>query len=156
LVPWDDATRARVFAQMRQVYDLFVDRVTEGRKLKRERVLEIAEGRVFSGKQGLTNGLVDELGGLVEALAWARQQAGLDAQAPVTVEGQGDGFLAALGLDAEASSAQLVESLERQRRRLWSPLAMVPEAWVPWVAGVSPLLEHETVLALSPMMTTQP
>ena len=153
---WDDLTRARVYAQMHQVYDLFVDRVAEGRKLNRERVLLVAEGRIFSGKQGVANGLVDELGGLSEALVWARKEAKLDAQAPVTVEGQSDGLLAALGLDAEASSEQFTASLERQRKRLWSPLSMVPAPWIPWVAGVTPLLEHETVLTLSPLIPPQP
>lgn len=156
LVAWNDATRARVLEQMRQVYDLFVSRVSEGRKLERERVLAVAEGRIFSGQQGLQNGLVDELGGLTEALAWARKKSGLDAQAKVTVEGQADGILSALGLDAEASSEQFTESLERQRKRLWSPLALVPPAYMPWVAGVTPLLEHETVLALSPQLAPVP
>jgi protease-4 len=156
LVVWDDATRARVHEQMRSVYELFVDRVVEGRRLARERVLAVAEGRIFSGQQGLANGLVDELGGLTEALAWARKRAGLGAEAPVTVEGPSDGLLSALGLDAEATSEQFSASLERHRRRLWSPLGMVPKEYVPWVSAITPLLGHERVLVLSPLLMSSP
>jgi protease-4 len=156
LVAWDDGTRERVREQMLQVYELFVDRVTEGRNIQRERVLEAAEGRVFSGRQGLERGLVDALGGLTDALDWARKEAGLDAQAPVTVEGQGDGLLATLGLDAEASAEQFAASVERRQKRLYGPLAAVPKEWLPWVVGLSPLLEQERVLTLLPVVLQVP
>lgn len=156
LVAWDDGTRERVREQMHQVYDLFVDRVAEGRKMQRERVLESAEGRIFSGRQGRERGLVDALGGLTDALAWARKEAGLDAEAPVTVEGQGEGLLASLGLDAEASAEQFAASVERRQQRLYGPYAALPKAWVPWVSGLSPLLEQERVLTLMPFVLQVP
>ena len=156
LFAWDEATRARVYEQMRGVYDLFVSRVSEGRKLSREKVYALAEGRIYSGKQGRDIGLVDEIGGLYQTLEYARKQVGLSKEAPVTVEGQSDGLLSALGLDREASSEQFALALEQHRKQLWSPLAMVPREWVPWVSGVSPLLSHETVLALSPFAVQAP
>ncbi len=152
LVSWDDGTRARVLEQMTGVYDLFVERVAEGRKLTRERVHELAQGRIYDGRQGKALGLVDEIGGLEQALDWARKQAGLDRESPVTVEGPGEGLLAALGLDAQASLPEFYSAVDRQRRRLWSPMAMVPRQLVPLVAGVSPLLSNERVLVLSPVM----
>ncbi|HEY5957038.1 MAG TPA: S49 family peptidase, partial [Polyangiaceae bacterium] len=97
-VAWDDGTRSRIFETMTGVYDLFVDRVVEGRKLKREQVLSLAEGRIYTGEQGKAIGLIDEMGGLTDALEWARQRAGLGKEAPVTVEGPSDGLLSALGL----------------------------------------------------------
>lgn len=150
-VAWDDATRARVFEQMRGVYDLFVDRVAEGRKLDRDRVLALAEGRIYTAAQGKELGLVDELGGLGQALEWARRRAGLDQTAPVTVEGPGDGLLSALGLDAQASVSEFTAAVERHRRRLWSPLTMVPRALVPLLSGMTPLLANERVLVLAPI-----
>jgi protease-4 len=156
LSPWDEGTRARVYDQMHGVYDLFVSRVAEGRKRPKEQILAVAEGRIFSGKQGLDNGLVDELGGLSEALKWARQRAGLDASAPVTVEGASDGLLAALGLDAEATMEQFSAAMERHRRGLFAPLAMTPLAYRPWVSAIVPLLGHERVLALSPITMIEP
>ncbi|MGC4064492.1 MAG: S49 family peptidase [Polyangiaceae bacterium] len=156
LSPWDEGTRARVYDQMHDVYELFVSRVAEGRKRPKERIFAVAEGRIFSGKQGLENGLVDQLGGLAEALKWARERAGLDAAAPVTVEGASDGLLSALGLDADASMAQFSAAVERQRRGLFAPLAMTPLAYRPWVSAVVPLLGHERVLALSPITMVEP
>jgi protease-4 len=66
------------------VYELFLDRVAEGRKLERSRVEEIAQGRVWSGERALELGLVDELGGLGEAIAYAAQKAGLGSNYRVT------------------------------------------------------------------------
>jgi protease IV len=152
LVAWNDATRARVFDQMKSVYDLFVDRVAEGRKLERAQVLGLAEGRIYTGRQGKDLGLVDEIGGLEQALEWARKQAGLDRQTPVTVEGPGEGLLAALGLDAQASLSEFSSAVERQRRRLWSPIAVVPARLVPLVSGLTPLLGNERVLVLLPLL----
>lgn len=152
LFTWDDATRARVYDQMRGVYELFISRVAEGRKKTREQIHAIAEGRIYSGSQGLEIGLVDEIGGLSQALDWARKEAGLSSSAVVTVEGPSDGLLEALGLEPEASMSQFTEAVERHRRKIWSPLALVPHEYVPWVAGVSPLLSHEKVLALAPFI----
>jgi protease-4 len=59
------------------IYDQFVVKVAESRKLPRETVEEIAQGRVWSGAQALKLGLVDELGGLDTAIAYAARQAGL-------------------------------------------------------------------------------
>ncbi|MEO5961496.1 MAG: signal peptide peptidase SppA [Opitutaceae bacterium] len=59
------------------IYGEFIGKVAEGRKLTREAVEEIAQGRVWSGAEALKLGLVDELGGLDAAIAFAAQKAGL-------------------------------------------------------------------------------
>ena len=64
-------------------YGKFVHRVAEGRNLKPEAVQEIAQGRVWSGEEAIKIGLVDELGGLEKALAYAKSKAGLPADAKV-------------------------------------------------------------------------
>jgi len=61
------------------IYDEFVGKVAEGRRLERDRVEEIAQGRVWSGAEALNLGLVDELGGLDAAIAHAAEQAGLES-----------------------------------------------------------------------------
>lgn len=58
-----------------ETYDLFKTRVSEGRNLSMDEVEEIAQGRVWTGTQALENGLVDELGGLEDALTYAADQA---------------------------------------------------------------------------------
>lgn len=52
-------------------YEQFVDVISEGRGLSRARVYELADGRVYTGKQAQRLGLIDELGTLEEATAYA-------------------------------------------------------------------------------------
>lgn len=49
-------------------YNQFVDAVKEGRGLEREKILELADGRVFTGRQAKELGLIDELGDLEDAI----------------------------------------------------------------------------------------
>ena len=51
-------------------YDMFVDLVVERRSLPRDKVLTLADGRVFSGRQAKEVGLVDSLGAEPEARKW--------------------------------------------------------------------------------------
>ncbi|MFZ1559513.1 MAG: signal peptide peptidase SppA [Saprospiraceae bacterium] len=60
-----------------EIYDLFIDRVSKGRKLSVDSTKVIAQGRVWTGKRAIEIGLVDELGGLDEAIAIAVEKAGL-------------------------------------------------------------------------------
>ncbi|MCF3651970.1 signal peptide peptidase SppA [Synoicihabitans lomoniglobus] len=59
------------------IYRQFVAKVAEGRGLDPARVEEIAQGRVWSGTSALEIGLVDEIGGLADAIAFAASEAGL-------------------------------------------------------------------------------
>ncbi len=58
-----------------EVYTTFVNRVAEGRSMSFEDVDRIAQGRVWSGKEAVANGLVDELGSLNEAIDAAAELA---------------------------------------------------------------------------------
>ena len=66
-----------------QFYSRFKERVASGRKLTVEQVEEIAQGRVWSGEEALKLGLVDEIGGLNQAMAFAKSKAGLKPNAKV-------------------------------------------------------------------------
>ncbi|HVU32337.1 MAG TPA: signal peptide peptidase SppA [Opitutaceae bacterium] len=59
------------------IYDQFITKVSESRKLPRARVEEIAQGRVWSGMEAKKLGLVDEIGGLDAAIRYAAKQANL-------------------------------------------------------------------------------
>jgi len=69
--------RAAVRREMEAMYDVFLRRVEEGRKLSREEVERVAQGRVFSGRRAVALGLIDALGGPLEAIREARSRAGL-------------------------------------------------------------------------------
>jgi protease IV len=60
------------------IYDDFITKVSESRKMPKEKVTEIAQGRVWSGIDAKALGLVDELGGLNDAIADAAKTAKLD------------------------------------------------------------------------------
>ena len=51
-------------------YGVFVDMVAERRHLPHDKALALADGRVYTGTQAAANGLIDEIGGEKEALAW--------------------------------------------------------------------------------------
>jgi protease-4 len=70
-------------AWMDRIYNGFVARVAEGRKLPSARVAEIAKGRVWTGAQAKDMGLVDSLGGLPQAIARAKALAGITGEAHV-------------------------------------------------------------------------
>jgi protease-4 len=75
--------RAQVRRLIEHTYGQFLDRVAAGRGMSREAVDAVAGGRVWTGRQALERGLVDELGGVEAALNHARETAGLPASAPL-------------------------------------------------------------------------
>lgn len=60
-----------------QIYNQFLDKVADSRKIPKPKVAQIAQGRVWSGSDAKQLGLVDEIGGLDEAIAYAAKQADL-------------------------------------------------------------------------------
>jgi protease-4 len=83
--PFSDSEREALQATLQQWYSTFVERVADGRKLSRERVDELGQGRVYSGQRALELKLIDGLGGLEGALARAGVLAGLDENAEFVV-----------------------------------------------------------------------
>jgi len=75
--PFAEGEREVVLQLMRTAYDLFVDRVAEGRALDRDAVLAAAEGRIWSGFQAREKGLVTTLGTMADAVERARELGGL-------------------------------------------------------------------------------
>ena len=66
--PKTEAELARIQTSVDMIYSEFIRKVSEGRRLKPEFVNEIAQGRIWSGKEAIKLGLVDELGGLGQAI----------------------------------------------------------------------------------------
>jgi protease-4 len=93
-------------------YNQFVDVVASGRHLDRNKVLELADGRVYTGRQARENGLVDELGGEDRAIEVAAQLAGLKGK-PRVQRYRPPGLLTALTSTfyRPSSEAVLVQAL---------------------------------------------
>jgi protease IV len=80
---WSESERKTMTEIVEAVYDQFTSKAVEGRKaagvdMTKEKLLKIASGRVWTGRQALANGLVDELGTLDDAIAGAKKFAGID------------------------------------------------------------------------------
>ena len=69
--PLDDNYRGFAQEGVEHIYNTFVKRVSDGRKLTFEQVDAIGQGRVWSGQDALKIGLVDKIGGMEEAIAEA-------------------------------------------------------------------------------------
>ena len=75
--PLSDGFKKSTRASIEKIYHTFKSRVSEGRSLTMDVVEEIAQGRVWSGKEALEIGLIDALGGLEDAIASAAELAEL-------------------------------------------------------------------------------
>lgn len=64
-----------------EIQNQFVEAVAQGRNLSPEKVREIADGRIFSGSQGLELGLIDQLGNFQDAVDLAKSIAGIKGEA---------------------------------------------------------------------------
>ncbi len=70
--------RAIIQSIVDESYGYFVDVVAEGRSMDTEQVLEVADGRIYSGRQAMEEGLVDEIGMLETAFSVAAERAGVN------------------------------------------------------------------------------
>lgn len=78
--------QARMDAVLDRIYSDFTTRAAASRKLPLEKLQSLAKGRVWTGEDALTHGLVDALGGYPKALELAKEAAKLPADARVNVE----------------------------------------------------------------------
>ena len=81
--PYNPQELKKLEEQLQSFYDQFVEKVAAARHSTPEKIDAIAQGRVWTGRQGKQNGLVDELGGLDRAVAIAKQRAKIAADADV-------------------------------------------------------------------------
>jgi protease-4 len=80
---FSETEQERLAAMLDRIYAEFVQKVADGRNMTYDAVHEVARGRIWSGADAKANGLVDELGGLRDAAALARERAKLPASAPL-------------------------------------------------------------------------
>ncbi|MBI3049036.1 MAG: signal peptide peptidase SppA [Acidobacteria bacterium] len=144
-VPFTPAQRAKLMGYMDDFYDSFVQKVAASRGRTAGEIDAVAQGRVWTGQQARQHGLVDVLGGLEEAVAVAKQRAGIPADDDVELvvyparrtlyEMLAERFGAsgaawaqlAGGLEARAAAA-LAAPVRLFRRN--EPLALMPVVWM--------------------------
>jgi protease-4 len=146
LVAWDEATRTRLLATMEDIYDLFLRRIAEGRSLSVDRVAQSAEGKLFGGVEAKERGLVDELGGLSEAIVRARALAGLPSDAEVETAESSIDWLQSFG---EADSQSRVAT-----SRLVDALVPGGSDLIPFVGSIMPFAGSERTVCAVPFALT--
>ncbi len=109
------------------IYDDFLNKVSESRKLPKQKVAEIAQGRVWSGVDAKKIGLVDDLGGLNDAIAYAAQTAKLgkdwELEEYPAVENWEEKLLKQLAGGKEARLAQTQDPLTTELIKVKSELS---------------------------------
>jgi protease IV len=111
------------------IYDDFLNKVSESRKLPKQKVAEIAQGRVWAGNDAKKIGLVDEIGGLNDAIVAAAKIAKLDKdwaleEYPV-VEGWEEKLLKQFSGNQQIRSLQSQDPLSAELLKIKSELAIL-------------------------------
>jgi protease-4 len=126
--PMTPEERRVLQALLDDVHGQFIAAVSEGRKLDRPSVMTIADGRIFSGAQAHANRMVDELGGLEDAINGAAELAGLPAPPKILMPRRrfsiGDWLRSAVGLP-DLSALVRLGSLRPELPHFKTPLYLM-------------------------------
>ena len=135
---WSDEETEIVERRLTELYDLFVKRVAEGRGKPVEEIEPVAQGRVWIGEDALAHGLVDELGGLREALGHLNEAVGRHPARFVPVRHYPkQTLMSRLGLAAAAAAPGVEDPPEEPETelRLPAPLAAAARVLAPLLGG---------------------
>jgi protease-4 len=83
--PYTPEQEQLIQGQMQSFYKTFVPKAAEGRDKSYEALDQVGQGRIWSGEDALKLGLVDKLGGIEEAIALAKEKAGIPPKEPVHI-----------------------------------------------------------------------
>lgn len=157
LRPLTDDERERARETTLELYDSFVSRVALARGRSEDEIQDVAEGRVWIGEDAIANGLCDDVGGFVDALADAKQRAGLEPDEEVLLEefparrrfrlptgltrlprigaffeGRGESFVGGQGdVTAALSDESALRALRLYARSAGAPLLLLPPEATP-------------------------
>ena len=137
--PFTDDERVVLADKVKQLYDLFVGRVAEGRKMTPAQVDAVARGRVWSGRQAKDKGLVDRVGGLREALEEARRAADIADDAQIIELPEEDDSLLGFLLDLVGLHVQAGAAVG----------AFVPPAMLEVARALAPYLVYDSTVPLA-------
>ncbi len=128
---FEDSEREAMQNMLNEIYGQFTRKAAEGRRMEYEKLEALARGRVYTGRQALNVGLVDELGTLGDALAYARKLVG-DTEGKLELE----------NLPAARSPLEaLLGQCSGENQPLVQVLQSLPQS-------LRPLMQHLPVLEL--------
>ena len=144
--PFSREERAKIEEQLQSTYELFLDRVAKGRSQEARKIDGVAQGRVWTGRQARELGLVDELGGLSDAIRIAKERAKLDPKRDVDLviyppkrtildllsNPLGTAAAQGFGIRLERPEVRLIDSAVSTLRRFrrGEPLAIMPNLFL--------------------------
>ncbi|GAB4193172.1 MAG: hypothetical protein Kow00105_07280 [Phycisphaeraceae bacterium] len=149
--PFTETQRETIRASMQLIYDQFLDRVRLGRGTRLSDINRVAEGRLFTGRQAVENGLADHLGNIARAMNDLADELGLDEgeydvlhlPPPMSLQTFINDLFGVQAPQARASSSSSIETVKQ---------LLGPRAWRSVSATVQGLLllQREPVLTLMP------
>lgn len=137
--PFTDEQRARFRGSLERTYDRFIGVVSAGRRRPEAAIREVAEGRVWTGRQALALGLVDELGGVEAAVRAVRSLASLGPTREVRVRFPPPRLALLRALVHRVAAPDPLSALRARLEPGLAPLALLaahpgePLAVLPWV-----------------------
>jgi len=100
--------RAIIQVMVDDMYNQFVEVIAEGRHLDPAKVRELADGRIYTGRQAKEVGLVDELGNMYDAIDGAANMVGLQGRPEIVEYGKLNAIEALLGAQDTHNPDQLI------------------------------------------------
>ncbi len=128
--------RVELERKVGQFYDVFLDRVSKGRRMSKSAVDAVGQGAVWYGQEAVTHKLVDRLGGLREALQAARTAAHLPDDAPIFETPDPDNTL-------------LDKALRLAGIRATAPLGILPASLQNIARAVAPVALYDKDMAMA-------
>lgn len=141
--PVDENFKLVTLESIENIYSIFLQRVALGRNMTVEEVDSIAQGRVWTGTDALKNGLVDELGGLDKAIAYAAKLGKTDSYRTENYpeyEKNFDDVLANFGLSTfyKSKEAVLKEELGEENFKVFEQIKKANQ-----LKGIQALMPYE-------------
>jgi len=145
--PFTPEEHVELQRKVAQFYDVFLTRVASGRKLSKAEVDAVGQGRVWTGQQAFDRKLVDELGGLRQALALARKLGHVSEHGPIVELPPPDTTLIGRLL-----------GIEGVKEDTPAAAALLPSQFFDLVRALSPFVAHtgDKPLALMEMTSVEP
>ena len=85
LEPMNENIRSATRLVVEDIFNMFIDMVVIRRKMDKEKVKQLADGRIYTGRQAVKNGLIDAIGGEKEALDWLSANKNINSQLPLNL-----------------------------------------------------------------------
>ncbi len=150
--PFTDEQRTTIRQSMQNVYDQFINRVTIGRGSRLADANAVAEGRLFTGRQAVENGMADKLGGAELAMTDLAEELGLEEGAYDVINLPPAMSLHTFLNDMFGAQAPAVQSAEMPDVLITAKRILGPRAWSAVSAAMQGLLllQDEPVLTLMP------